>query len=128
METIRNGGLHSASQHTPFVDKANVYPPHCSYIGLRLDSLGDGHVTRPLGLLLIMDSEPMSADQQNLASHILKAVALRSVRELERIQKEEKLQQAKEAATRDAERKLKFLADMSHEIRFYKKQPMCVQQ
>ncbi|KAG0170374.1 hypothetical protein DFQ30_002574 [Apophysomyces sp. BC1015] len=118
MDTIIGGGLHYTTQAASLMEKTTIYPSCHTYIGLRLDSLNnDDHVTHPLGVMCIMNTEPMSTEELSLATQILKAVEQRSAHELERQRKEEQLERAKEAATRDAERKLKFLADMSHEIR-----------
>jgi signal transduction histidine kinase len=59
-----------------------------------------------------MDDEKLS-----IISNILDTVNTRCVNELNQIQSQEQLISARDLAVLDAENKLRFLADMSHEIR-----------
>lgn len=91
-----------------------IYPPLQSYVGVRLTTQDPCDV---LGVLCILDDKPMQSDRLELALHLLQGTAVRTARELERVREDERLITAKNAAKMDAENKIKFLADMSHEIR-----------
>lgn len=64
-----------------------------------------------------MHDKPMSVQQTQLVQSVLAAVQLRTRNEIEKIRQRDNLIMVKNAALQDAESKIKFLADMSHEIR-----------
>jgi hypothetical protein len=70
-----------------------------------------------IGVMGILHDKPISSHDAHRTLQLLESVKLRCGRELERIREEEQLLWAREAAKQDAENKIKFLADMSHEIR-----------
>ena len=76
-----------------------------------------GNNNKAVGVLCVMDPKPMDTKAMRYIESLLKAVQPRLARELGRVIHEEKLTRAKNAAKMDAENKIKFLADMSHEIR-----------
>lgn len=65
-----------------------------------------------------MDNKPLQSEQIHLIESILKAVQLRTKNEIARIRQKDNLIMMKNAALSDAESKIKFLAEMSHEIRY----------
>lgn len=70
-----------------------------------------------IGVMGILHDQPISSQEAHQIIKLLDAVKLRTGRELERIREEDRLLYTREAAKQDAENKIKFLADMSHEIR-----------
>ncbi|KAG0180650.1 hypothetical protein DFQ28_001075 [Apophysomyces sp. BC1034] len=64
-----------------------------------------------------MTEKPVDTTKLLFIRKLLESVKLRTVRELQRVREEERLVKAKNDAIQDAENKIKFLADMSHEIR-----------
>lgn len=70
-----------------------------------------------IGVMGILHDQPISSQEAHQITKLLDAVKLRTGRELERIREEDRLLYTREAAKQDAENKIKFLADMSHEIR-----------
>lgn len=70
-----------------------------------------------IGVMGILHDQPISSQEAHQIARLLDAVKLRTGRELERIREEDRLLYTREAAKQDAENKIKFLADMSHEIR-----------
>lgn len=96
------------------VDHFNsVYPPFQTFIGTRLDQ-----DQTPIGLMSIMDDKPLNPAQLNRIQQVLLAVKTRVRNEIERTRQREQLVMVKNAAIKDAQGKIKFLADMSHEIRY----------
>lgn len=59
----------------------------------------------------------MDSRKVGIISNILETVQTRCINELNQLQNQEQLISARDLAVLDAENKLKFLADMSHEIR-----------
>jgi signal transduction histidine kinase len=90
----------------------SVYPEYSSFVGVRLDQ---GNL--PIGLITIMNDKPLAEQQLDAIEKILQAVQLRTKNEIEKIRQRDNLIMMKNAALQDAEGKIKFLADMSHEIR-----------
>lgn len=66
----------------------------------------------------IMDDKPLNPAQLNRIQQVLLAVKTRVRNEIERTRQREQLVMVKNAAIKDAQGKIKFLADMSHEIRY----------
>lgn len=90
----------------------SVYPEYNSFVGIRFD------INKlPIGLITVMHDKPMTTQQTQLLQKVLSAVRLRTKNEIEKIRQRDNLIMAKNAALQDAESKIKFLADMSHEIR-----------
>lgn len=90
----------------------SIYPEYNSFVGLRLDL-----DALPIGMITVMNDTPMREDQINNVQKLLHAVQLRATNEIAKIRKRDNLIMIKNAALQDAESKIKFLADMSHEIR-----------
>lgn len=65
-----------------------------------------------------MDEKQITPQQIDTIQHILSTVQTRTKNEIERIRQKDNLIMMKNAALRDAESKIKFLAEMSHEIRY----------
>ncbi|KAF7724036.1 hypothetical protein EC973_001443 [Apophysomyces ossiformis] len=92
---------------------SDIYPCSGSFVGIRLDTpTGDS-----IGLICIMTDKPVDSAKLLFITDLLESVKLRTMRELQRVREEERLMKAKNDAIQDAENKIKFLADMSHEIR-----------
>lgn len=91
-----------------------VYPSYSSFVGLRLDL----DSREPIGLISIMHDKPLEKQQLDHIACILKAVQRRVTNEISRLRQRDNLIVIKNAALQDAEYKLRFLADMSHEIRY----------
>jgi signal transduction histidine kinase len=64
-----------------------------------------------------MDNSTIEPPQLNIINTIFNTVHDRCINELNQLQANEQLISARDLAVLDAENKLKFLADMSHEIR-----------
>lgn len=64
-----------------------------------------------------MDNTTIDQARLNIIHSIFNTVHDRCINELNQIQQNEQLISARNLAVLDAENKLKFLADMSHEIR-----------
>lgn len=94
-----------------------VFPTIDSFVGIRLHATSNAKEAYTLGMLCILDNKPMDPAMLQKAQQLLLAVQQRTSCELERMVHEECLVRAKNAAKMDAESKIKFLADMSHEIR-----------
>lgn len=109
LQTLGYSNYHVA-QDASFCD--SVYPKYNSFVGLRLDQ-----ELLPIGLITVMNDTPMNQDQINNIQNLLLAVQLRTKNEIEKIRHRDNLIMIKNAALQDAESKIKFLADMSHEIR-----------
>lgn len=110
-------------------DLAISYPAYKGFqsmvaVGLQITPSEDFPVSTPpaptkecIGVMGILHDKPISSQDAHHILKLLEAVKLRAGRELERIREEERLMSTREAAKQDAENKIKFLADMSHEIR-----------
>lgn len=97
------------------IDNFNsVYPTFQTYVGTRLD---ENQI--PIGLISIMDEKLLNPTQLDSIQQILLAVKTRTKNEIERTRQREQLVMVKNAAIKDAQGKIKFLADMSHEIRYF---------
>lgn len=81
-------------------------------MGVRLDEK-----QLPIGLITVMHDKPMDNATIDLVQSILNAVKQRTKNEIERTRQRDHLIMVKNAALEDAQSKIKFLADMSHEIR-----------
>lgn len=64
-----------------------------------------------------MNDKPMKQEQIQNIQDLLFAIQQRTTNEIENIRQRDNLVMIKNAALQDAESKIKFLADMSHEIR-----------
>ena len=93
-----------------------MYPPCQHFISTRLESFKkkDNFIR---GLVCLMNDTPVDTTRINTIHTLFHAIHDRCVNELNQFQAHEKLIIARDLATLDAENKLKFLADMSHEIR-----------
>lgn len=111
LQTLGYSNYHVAQDAT-FADSA--YPKYASFVGLRLDQ-----GSLPIGLITVMNDEPMKQDQIETIQNLLFAVQKRTANEIEKIRQRDNLVMIKNAALQDAESKIKFLADMSHEIRYF---------
>lgn len=96
---------------------SHVFPAIDSFVGIRLHATSNAKEAYTLGMLCVLDNKPMDAAMLQRTQQLLLAMQQRTSCELERIVHEECLVRAKNAAKMDAESKIKFLADMSHEIR-----------
>lgn len=94
-------------------DTTTFLPPHKSVVGVRLQ----GPNSLPLGLLMVYHAEKEDDHWYHDTYQLISSVTTRAMRELVGIRVSERLVKAKDDATQDAENKIKFLADMSHEIR-----------
>jgi signal transduction histidine kinase len=110
-------------------DLAISYPAYPGFqsmvaVGLQITPSEDFPISTPLtppkeciGVMGILHDKPISSQDAHHTLKLLEAVQLRAGRELKRMREEERLISTREAAKQDAENKIKFLADMSHEIR-----------
>jgi signal transduction histidine kinase len=90
-------------------------PPFEHFHSIRLESYQPKKKNEFIkGIICVMDNKPMNTP---LISTILNTVHDRCINELNQLQTQEQLISARDLALLDAENKLKFLADMSHEIR-----------
>jgi signal transduction histidine kinase len=116
------------SQHLIIQDLPSYYPAYKDYqsmvaVSLQTTSNQDfspAVAASPkdcIGVMGILHDQPISSQEAHQIARLLDAVKLRTGRELERIREEDRLLYTREAAKQDAENKIKFLADMSHEIR-----------
>ncbi|KAI8381111.1 uncharacterized protein BYT42DRAFT_530794 [Radiomyces spectabilis] len=99
------------------MQSCSVYGTYHGFAGVRLEIPSEDGSSETLGVLCVMNDHPMSEEDLRTTFNLFDALKERCARELERIREAERLIQAKNAATLDAENKIKFLADMSHEIR-----------
>ncbi|GAA5806111.1 hypothetical protein HPULCUR_011639 [Helicostylum pulchrum] len=109
IQTLNYSNYH-VTQTSPLYN--SVYPPYTSFVGIRLDL-----ENLPIGLITVMDNKPMTDQQTKDIHNLLFAVEMRTRNEIEKIRHRDNLIMIKNAALEDAEGKIKFLADMSHEIR-----------
>lgn len=85
------------------------HPKITNFVGVRLEAQnGD-----TLGAFCIVNSQALEE-----SFGIVDALKPRTMRELDQLCEKERLMKAKDEARLDAESKIKFLADMSHEIRY----------
>lgn len=92
------------------MDDDIIYPGFEQFIGIRLEN----EKSEQKSLLCVM-SDNDTTELEN----ILYTIEKRCVNEMNQLRKEEQLMVARDIAVLDAENKLKFLADMSHEIRYF---------
>lgn len=85
-----------------------------SYVGLRLET-DQGEI---VGVIGIIHDRALSGDDASLVKMVLERVGLRVANELDWMRIEANLIYARDVAESTAKNKTKFLADMSHEIRF----------
>lgn len=100
-----------------------IYPEYEEFVGLRLESI-QKEESLIRGILCVTDNTVIDTPRENTIKIILEAVHTRCINELIQLQRQEQLIIARDLAILDAENKLKFLADMSHEIRYSKKKKM----
>lgn len=124
LKTLKHATYY-VTQDASLSSSNTIYPEYSSFVGLRLDSQQTKGVdsnnkkgTTPIGIITVMDNKPMNKERVIFIQGILASVELRAKNEIERIRQGEHLIIAKNAALKDAENKIKFLADMSHEIRY----------
>ncbi|KAG1318389.1 hypothetical protein G6F62_012382 [Rhizopus arrhizus] len=91
------------------MDDDIIYPGFEQFIGIRLEN----EKSEQKSLLCVM-SDNDTTELEN----ILYTIEKRCVNEMNQLRKEEQLMVARDIAVLDAENKLKFLADMSHEISY----------
>ncbi len=113
LQTLKNSNYH-VTQNTP-LDNSAVYQKYKSFVGTRLDI--DNNNNLPIGLITVMNDKPLNEKDILLLQRLLCSVQLRVKNEIEKIRQRDNLTMIKNAALQDAESKIKFLADMSHEIR-----------
>jgi hypothetical protein len=94
------------------VEQNEFHPAFKQYVGLRLQQ-----DTTTFGFLCILNKQVMDISQLDLTTTLLKTVQRRVINELKQLGKADQLIFTRDLALLDAENKLKFLADMSHEIR-----------
>lgn len=92
------------------MDDDIIYPGFEQFIGIRLEN----EKSEQKSLLCVM-----SDNDTTEVENILYTIEKRCVNEMNQLRKEEQLMIARDIAVLDAENKLKFLADMSHEIRYF---------
>lgn len=97
-----------------------IYPEYQEFVGLRLESFQKGNRLIQ-GILCVTDNTIIDTPRENMIKVVLEAVHTRCINELMELQRQEQLIIARDIAILDAENKLKFLADMSHEIRYSKR-------
>lgn len=95
----------------------SIYPAFQHFVSTRLESL-DNKSNIIKGIICVFDSKRMEKSKLDLTTTLLNHVHNRCVNELDQLQQKEHLINARDLASLDAENKLKFLADMSHEIRY----------
>lgn len=91
----------------------STYPPFQHFVSIRLESFEK----KTKGIICVLDNKMIDPARLNIITTILNTVHDRCVNEVNQIQEHEHLISARDLASLDAENKLKFLADMSHEIR-----------
>lgn len=97
-------------------EKESIYPPFHHFVSIRLESFKKKN-DFIRGILCVMDNTTIDQARLNIIHSIFNTVHDRCINELNQIQQNEQLVSARNLAVLDAENKLKFLADMSHEIR-----------
>jgi len=85
-----------------------------SYVGLRLET-DQGEI---VGVIGIIHDQALTGDDASVVKMVLERVGLRVANELDWMRIEANLIYARDVAESTAKNKTKFLADMSHEIRF----------
>lgn len=109
IQTLRHSNYHVAQDASSY---NSIFPNFDSFVGVRLDEK-----QLPIGLITVMHNKPMDRATIDLVQSILNAVKQRTKNEIERTRQRYHLIMVKNAALEDAQSKIKFLADMSHEIR-----------
>lgn len=118
IKTLLHTSKMASLTHTKDRDEIErgIYPDYEHFVGYRLESAQKkDSVIR--GLLCVTDHAAMDNQKLSIISDMLDTVQARCINELNQLQNQEQLITARDLAVLDAENKLKFLADMSHEIR-----------
>lgn len=97
------------------IDEENP-PPFQQFVSIRLESLTEKKDLIK-GIICVLDNKIIDPTRLATITTLLDAVHDRCINEINQIQEHEQIIGARDLASLDAENKLKFLADMSHEIR-----------
>lgn len=93
----------------------SVYPNFKHFVSTKLESFEKKDLIK--GIICVLDNKTIDPARLDIITIILNAVHDRCVNEINQLGEREQLISARDLASLDAENKLKFLADMSHEIR-----------